>query len=357
MKLTIPRKGLIEALSLAGPLIKSRTPHVIMKNVRMRAADKLTLTASDNEVWLQASIDCDIHRTGDCLLPHGQVSQLMNALRDESVNIEESDNGVRITTKDGEFNIPTEKPAEFPVPPDVQGESFSVPGAELAMMLRRTSYCINETEARFPIGGVLFEGDGKDFSLVATDKNRLAVCQITAACQCNFIVPKKACDLIQGSVGDAECEITSSANLAKFDTGDAVVVTKLLEGRFPQWRLIVPSTFESEIRVSVDALESAVRQAVVFSSPESGSEGIDVTVEDGTLTVAADSKGKGKSSFPVDSNGAKVNMRLRPYYILDATKDLAAGYTMTIKHQNDDSSLLFDLGCGTRIVAMPLRRA
>lgn len=365
MRFSTPTPAFSAAFNLAAAVAPPRTPKPILQNILFNATDR-TLLATDGDVSIRVVVpELTATEPGSCLLPVQTSSKILRELQASTFDVEANNgDGIQITTNSATFHLPGSDPAEFPAVHGWDSQQFlSVDAADLRSAIERTVFATDQESSRYALGGVLFEpGDGC-LTLVATDSRRLSVVQIPKALgdltlppNVHPVVPVKALQALLKALPDntAEIRCAFSANEASFLAGDVTLHTRLVEGRFPRWRDVVPKDAKICVPLLAGPLLQLVRQAVIFTSIEN--RGVDWEFAKGKLTLhsLAAEQGESRVDMPIDFRGT-LTLRLDPRFVADFLKTLAAETQVTIRLTDSESAMLFETD-HSRYVIMPLEQ-
>jgi len=275
---------------------------------------------------------------------------------------------MRISSGHSEFRLSPEDPAEFPPVAAFDEESyFAIPGDALRESIRRTLFATDVESTRYALGGVLVEPGEQGLTLAATDSRRLAVVEV--ACtkhgdpgsgpSSGAVIPSKAMSLIEKSIAgaeDSEVQVALRGNDVLVKSGNGTIVSRLVEGRFPKYRQVIPSDTPIVIDMIAGPFHTAVRQAQIVTSDES--RGVDFTFSEGNLTLqcqAAD-VGASKTEMPIPSHGAAVTITSDPRFVAATVRVLDPETSFTLHLTDGESQAVARVGDGYIYVIMPLSR-
>src|SRR3954453_12142162 len=205
MKVICNRGALLEAISVAGNAVASRTPKPVLQCVKLTAADdKLTIAATDQEVRIRYSDNqVQIEQAGETLLPADKFRDIVRESVDDTLAIHIDDATANIRGQDSHFKIFTQKAADFPPVPDFEGEAdFTIAGGVLRQLIGQTLFAAAKESTRYAFNGILVVAKGKKINLVATDGRRLASAKADLITDklskdgAKAIIPAKAMQLI-----------------------------------------------------------------------------------------------------------------------------------------------------------------
>jgi DNA polymerase-3 subunit beta len=300
------------------------------------------------------------------LLPSQEFISILREMNDEVFTISSTDSGIKIVGSSAKFEFPSEDPSDFPELPEVEArQNFKMPAGHLAKMIRRTVFAAASENSRFHMCSVLveIEQDGT-VRFVATDGKRLALMPGRGAIegklegQTSALVPPKAMSLLSKIVSDPEeqVEIALGTNEAAFRTARATAYTRLVEGRFPPWRTVVPPEPPIKIPVGVERFMSALRQAKIVTSMES--RAVKFHFEDGTLVLRGQGAdvGEAEVKMPVAFDKGSLEVTFDPDYLLEALRVLEPSEEVTLGLADAKRAATLHSGDEYTYVIMPVTR-
>ena len=247
---------------------------------------------------------------------------------------------------------------------------FELTGGVLHAAIKRTVFATDTESTRYALGGVLLEPQvdperGGTLTFAATDSRRLAVVEapVTADGEVTTadpgpVVPGKAMGLIERVLGDDDeaVHLAVRSNDVLCRVGPAVISARLVEGRFPKYRQVIPAESKITVTTVTAPFYSAVRQAQIVTSDES--RGVDFTFHEGTLTLKSSAADVGASTIelPIDYRGDSFTITFDPRFVADFLKVLDPEATFTIGLNDPDSAAVFRTGEDYTYVIMPLSR-
>ncbi len=369
MKIACNREKLLLAFQTAATVVPSRSPKPVLQNVKMEAGTSgLTLIATDMEVAVRIDVPDQVAEVpGEALLSVTQFGSILRESNDETLRIESDGRGILVRGDRSRFKLPSGNPAEFPNVAGFDASSYYiVKGRLLKELIRRTLFATDTESSRYALGGVLLEFDEETITAVGTDGRRLAKMEgplaregeITAT-DFMTIVPSRSMQLIERVLHhpDDDIRLVSRGNDFVVSCPTATIVTRLVEGRYPRWRDVLPHRSNAlKIELAVGPLYSALRQAAIVSSGES--RGIDFIFGKGSLVltgVTAD-VGESRVELPIAYDGDELVLCLDHRYVTDFLKVLESEKTFTLDIVDSDSAALYETDDGYSYVVMPLAR-
>jgi DNA polymerase-3 subunit beta len=308
-----------------------------------------------------------VEEPGAVILPTAKMQQILATSSDEELSIEADDDGLTVRGARAKFRLPAENPDLFPETPDFAATSYHVVGAsDLRRLIRRTIFATDVESTRYALGGVLLELTGESIAMVGTDGRRLA--RMTAGAESENgapppagspVVPVKALKLIERCVNDDDppVHITIQGTTAVLvRTHNAVIYSRLVEGRFPRYQDVFPSRAEVKIPMEVGPLRLAVEQASIVTSDES--RGVDFLFKPEALVLSSETTDVGSSQVetPLNYDGKPVEITFDPRYLIDALKTLEDGSTLSVELIDHKNPAVVRTEDGYSYVVMPLTR-
>lgn len=367
MHLSCNRLKLSNAFSLASQAAPSRSPKPILTNVRLDVEANGTgrLTATDMEIGLVVQLDdLEVKEAGAVLLPSKLLGSLIRESTDDVLTLRTDKVSLKVGGQRSNYKLSCANPDEFPlvqIPPTDKHHRLSA--GLLSAMLRRTVFAADVESSRFALGGVLLELSESRAVAVGTDGRRLAKMEGSAVSvnghttEIQTIVPVGSVKIIERLLSDADAEVKlvcGSTNVAVF-TPNATLITRLVEGRYPRWKDVIP-TLQAPLRLQVptDPLTAAIRQCAITTSDTS--RGMDFQFGNGQLRLVAETAevGESKIELPLEGVTRSVSTSLDYRYVLDFLRN--AGESCQLELVDDASATLFSTADGYQYVVMPLAR-
>src|SRR6056297_842823 len=370
MKITCQRESLTQAFALAAGVAPPRSPKEILLNVKLTAAGgKLTLTATDMEVGIRLELTegVEIEVEGTALLPVQRTMAILRESNDESLSLETDDSGIRVRGTRSKYRLPGSNPDEFPAVAGFEEEKYHVvPTRLFREMVKRTVFATDPESSRYALGGVLLELEGDTVIAVGTDGRRLARMQGSGesvgghqTTGSNTIVPTRAIQLMERALSDKDetVDVAARSNDLLLRTSRAVIYSRLVEGRYPNWRQVFPKREQAiQLDMTVGPLFSALRQAAIVTDLES--RGIDFTFADGTLKLEASTAEIGESQIdlPIAYDGEPITLTMDHRYLADFCKVLDSECNFIMEIESGAAPALMSTDDGYGYVIMPMAR-
>ena len=347
----------------------SRSPKAILQNVKIECTDSAcVLTATDMEVGIRVVVgDVKIETAGSAVIPVTRLSMILRESRDETLNINATPDKTIIKGKGSKFELQAHNPDEFPDVADFEAKDYyELPANVLRELIKRTLFATDAESSRYALGGVKLEMEEEKLVAIGTDGRRLAVQQgkiesvgTPADTGTSTIVPSRSMQLIDRILPDEaeKVQIAAQANELLVRGPSGVFYTRLVEGRFPKWRDVIPSRDDSnQIEMTVGPMYQALRQAAIVASDES--RGIDFTFKDGSLILSNTTADVGESriEMPVSYDGDELTITLDHRYVADYLKVLSPEKNFTFDIKDHEQAVYCYTDDKYGYVIMPLSK-
>ncbi|HEY8667801.1 MAG TPA: DNA polymerase III subunit beta [Tepidisphaeraceae bacterium] len=332
MKVICNRGALLEALTVTGNVVASRTPKPILLCVKLTAADdRLTLAATDLEVAIRYSdAQVQIEQPGETLVPADKLRDIVRESLDDTLSIEVSGDTASIRGQDAHFKIFTQKAADFPPVPDFEGEAqFEIAGGHLKQLIGQTLFAVAKESTRYAFNGVLLNAKQKKVNLVSTDGRRLAMAKGDLVSANNLpkdgataIIPAKALTLVDKLIDDPEEAVGFQVreNQVIFHTSSATLTSNLVEGQFPPYEDVIPKDADKIMTAGTADFLSAIRRAALLTTEESKGVRMAFSKKGVVLTSRSPESGEATINFPCKYEGADIEMGFNPSFLVEALR-------------------------------------
>ncbi len=275
MKFIIEREQLLKPLQQVSSPLSGRPTLPILGNLLLQVTEgSLLLTGTDLETEMKARVTLtQPHEQGATTIPARKFFDIWRGLPDGAEISVELD-GDRILVRSGRsrFSLSTLPASDFPNLDDWQSEvEFSLPQATLKRLIESTQFSMAHQDVRYYLNGMLFETEGEELRTVATDGHRLAVCSMNIGQNLpshSVIVPRKGVielmRLLDG--GDNPLQLQIGSNNIRAHVGDFIFTSKLVDGRFPDYRRVLPKNPDKTLEANCDMLKQAFSRAAILSN-------------------------------------------------------------------------------------------
>ncbi len=356
----------LSALQSVAGIVERRHTLPILANVLIRkTGDQLQLTTSDLEIQIRtgAQMDGDAGNFTTTVGARKLIDILRTMPSDQTVSLES--NASKLILKGGKsrFTLQTLPAEDFPLVQEAAnfGPVFSVPQKTLKELLAQVSFAMAVHDIRYYLNGILFVAEGKTLSLVATDGHRLAFSSAQLDVEVpkqEVILPRKTVIEMQRLLSDSEgqIEMQFAGNQAKFSFGGMEFVTKLVEGKFPDYNRVIPKNHKNIITLGRAALLATLQRTAILTSEKF--KGVRLNIEPGTLRVASNNAEQEEAvdELDIDYAGDAIEIGFNVTYLIDALGNMPQEM-VRLELSDSNSSALFTIpdNATFKYVVMPMR--
>ena len=365
MKFLISRESLLKPLNLVAGVVERRHTLPVLANVLLQLDDgQLSLTGTDLEVELvgRVAVD-DSSMDGEVTVPARKLLDICKSLPEGSV-LEFSSEQQRALLKSGRsrFTLATLPASEFPnIEDKLLGDTFDLVQGDLKRLLDYTMFAMAQQDVRYYLNGMLWEMQGKDFRVVATDGHRLAMATLENVVSCEsrqVILPRKGVielnRLLQGE-SDIINILVGNSHL-RATTPEFTFSSKLVDGKFPDYQRVLPRNTDKHLLAERDELRSALVRAAILSNEKY--HGVRLQMSDNQLTIVASNpeQEEAEETVSIDYAYPALEIGFNVSYLLDVMAAIP-GDTVKISLSDANSSALVEEQGGSEAVyvVMPMR--
>jgi len=329
MNLTITKDQIIAGLQAVQNVVSTRTTLPILSNVLIRAeGSHVEFTATDLDVTVACKVEAKVVKPGATTLPVKKLFGIVRELTGE-IEIETDDKNLSsIRSGSSFFKIHGLAADEFPPLPKFKDDKkVAQPQENIRAMIRKTSFAVSTDESRYVLNGIFISLKEGKMTFVATDGRRLALVDeevdISEKSAGEFIVPAKAINELNRLLQDkGDVEIKFGENQASFalknENGFSVLlITKLIEGNYPNYRQVIPGEAKERIGVGREELVQALRRAEIMTSEKANS--VKLSFGKNVLTITANSPevGEARETMAINYKGKELAIAFNPRYLID----------------------------------------
>jgi DNA polymerase-3 subunit beta len=326
MKFNLSKSRLSGYLQSVLQVVPAKSTLPILSNILFEALeDKLKISATDLEVSITATFDCNIGKKGIAALPARILFEIIKELPESEIYFEGTPSRVEIKVPNGSYRIACASVEDFPKLPAVNiKKQIKIDGSDLVMMIKRTTFACSMDETRPALNGVLWSTKGDTMHMVATDGHRLAKACVEntrlKGVSDDIIIPPKVLNIIPKFIGEANGEmgIIFGENNIIFNLEDIILTSRLIEGPYPNYEQVIPTESDKRMTISKDELNGAVRRVSILSN--SLTHQVKFSIKNNMLSISttnADVGGEGRESISCDYTGDAIEMGYNANYITD----------------------------------------
>jgi DNA polymerase-3 subunit beta len=346
MRVTILQSNFAKALSQISRVVGNRTTLPVLSNALI-VAEKggIKISATDLEVGITTHTTGKIEEEGALTLPAKILSDFINNNKDQSIEITTNANIATLKSERFEAVIHGISAEEFPTVPESQDAPFVVIEKDpFLSSLKKVIIAPALDETRPVLAGILFSFGEKELTLAATDSYRLAegkVKLLKPIVTKKVIVPTRTMNEVSRILGSSdatkEVSIYLTENQISFKIGDTQIVSRLIEGTFPNYSQIIPSATKIKAKIDLSEMVSAVKMSALFAK-DSANNNIRLAIKDKVFIISstATQAGSAKSTIKAEITGDDIEIAFNARYVLDVLSVLPQG-TITIEFNNNAS--------------------
>ncbi len=372
MKFTIDRADLLRSLNHVHSVVERRNTIPILANVLLRAEkDTLYLATTDMDLEIVESVSAKVTSAGTTTVPAHTLYDIVRKLGDDSsIEISSAANDATLQVKSGRSTfrlgcLPTE---DFPKMGSTEkfSANFSIPAADLRMLIDRTRFAISNEETRYYLNGIYLHAANNDgvavLRAVATDGHRLARFEMPlpegAKNMSGVIVPRKAINEIRKLIDEAgdTIRIGLSDNKMQFSFDHIALTTKLIDGTFPDYDRVIPKKNDKVLEVNPTIFAGAVDRVSTISSEKSRS--VKLTLGGKTMTLSANSPDSGSASeeIEINFNAGPMEIGFNSAYLMDVARQIEGEGCRISLSDSASPTIIQDISDASSLyVLMPMR--
>jgi DNA polymerase-3 subunit beta len=333
MELVVRKTDLLRELQLFQGIVERKNTIPILANVLLEAnGAEVKMLATDLEVGLRSKCTATVSKGGSLTLPAKKLYEIIKALPETDVRIEEDKGGVKVAADRFDSRMQTLPREDFPTLPDAPGQpttsSATLPRDAVRRMIEKTQFAITGEDTRYFLNGALFILRADSMALVSTDGHRLAYIGVAREKakgakpddENRVILPRKTLLelgrlLAEGGEGDIRYE--RGENHLFFGVGDRLLISRMIDGQFPAFERVIPKNNDKHVEFDRDRLTSAVKRVALLSNERS--RAVKFQIDKGKVEIASSSPefGEAKEVLMVDYAAAPVTICFNAQYVLD----------------------------------------
>lgn len=339
MKLTVARGELIESLAVVNRGLSSRSTLPILSGVLVSASSsgEVVMESTDLEVSVRHTLSlASVEREGSVVVPGRLFSDIVRSLPEAAVTLSVEDGAVAVSCLQSSFTVRTLPAEDFPKFPHVEADKeIELPADRISAVVRHVGKAVSRDETRPVLTGILMTVEGTVFKMVATDSYRLAVKETVlpaeAAQSVEMVVPGKVMEEISKMASQKDVvSVGIAENQAVFSFAGTQIVTRRMEGTFPNYRQLIPKDSETKVLVPREEFLAAVKRVSLLAQHNTPLR-ITISQEDQTLGLSATTHDVGDASedLMVKVEGADVEIAFNHIFLADGLA-VAEGETVEL---------------------------
>lgn len=328
MKFFISKENLQYAIQNVQRAISARSPLPVLTGILFKCDDGvLKLTATDMDISIMSSVPVEVEKSGGIIIPAKYISEFAKKLPDKTIEFESISEGQMVTVRYGqsEFTVNGFNPEDFPQMKVTEEEfRFVISSDIFKEIIKKVIYAVSHDDSRPIFTGVLLEIDGEEAVMVSTDTFRLAFKKFkinsSSSEIINTVIPGKALnEVLRIMGGNEDINVILYKNHIVFETEDKKIISRLIPGKFPSYRQVIPTNFNCIIKAPVNELLEAADRASLLAG-EKNSLVMFKSTEEGVLISVRAESGWIREDVPAKVEGDKYDILFNVRYLWDAIK-------------------------------------
>ena len=332
MKIVCEKEKLLKAINAVVRAVPTRTTMPILEGILIQTNNnQVKLTSYDLELGIEYNMECDVKEEGNTVVNSIMFSEIIRKLPDTDINIELNESNLLVIECEGSlYKLATMNPDEFPELPKIVVEnSIETDQTILKNMIRKTIFAVSMEENRPIFTGCLFEVIDDSLNVVAIDGFRMGwVSNPLGETENDFkaVIPGKTLNEVNKIILDSfdPIKIGVSKNQAIFEMENCKIVTRLLDGEFLNYASVIPTTWETRMRVNKQALQNCFERISLISASSIEKEKkypVKISIEIGKVVISCTNQtGDAKEEIFTQTEGRDLEIGVNPKYFLDALK-------------------------------------
>jgi DNA polymerase-3 subunit beta len=371
MKVTLERNALLKSLSHVHRVVERRNTYPILANVLLKAGDgRIELRATDLDIEVTEAVPAMVATAGTTTVPAHTLYEIIRKLADGSEVRLETEGGEQMLLTSGRsrFHLACLSPDSFP---DLKSgtftHDFTIPAATFRGLIERTQFAISNEETRYYLNGIYLhtvEVKGETvLRAVATDGHRMARAEAAAPAGAQgmpgIIIPKKTVGevqkLLDGADGDVQVEISDTK--IRYTLGSVVLLSKLIEGTFPDYERVTPKNNDKQLNVDRTSFAVAVDRVSTIAS-DRGGKAVKLSVKDGNLELSVTNPDHGTATeeIAVEFEPESFEIGFNARYLLDIIGQIKSDNAVFLFNDAGSPTLVKEDGEAQALyVLMPMR--
>ncbi|WP_218312113.1 DNA polymerase III subunit beta [Alteromonas antoniana] len=365
MKFTISREKFLQPLQLVSGAVERRHTLPILSNVLIKVSeDALWLTGTDLEVELISSIKLEGEFSeGEITVPAKKLFDIIRGISDGTdISFSLDGNKALIRAGRGRYTLSTLSANDYPNLEDWEGEvEFEISCSDLKRLIDSTHFSMAQQDVRYYLNGMSLETEDNIIRTVATDGHRLALCRLeynnTLPAR-QVIIPRKGVLEISRLIGEDDklLKIQIGANHLRLFSSDFIFTSKLVDGRFPDYRRVLPKDGDKTVLASKAVLKEAFSRAAILSNEKF--RGVRLNLSSGELKITANNpeQEEAEEIVDVDYQGDDLEIGFNVAYLIDVLNALVSEKVQISLSDSNASALIQDAEDDAALyVIMPMR--
>jgi DNA polymerase III subunit beta len=330
LRITCPKSALASSLAVVARAVSTRGAVQVLGGILLQGAgDHLTLAATDMAISIRSSVPGAVDGDASVVVPGRLLTDLVRLLPDDTVTLayDEGDGVLAVTSGSHASRLNVYSAEDFPRLPPLDVPLQKIDAGALLATIEKVGRAASRDESRPVLTGVLVRFEGDKLIMAATDSYRLAVKETSLSSsgpELDAIIPARALqELTRLASGAEEIELGVHENHIVFSAGDVWLTSRRIDGQFPNYKQLLPESFEAEVATPREALLEVVRRAGLMAQRNAP---LRLRFAEGELTVSAQTQdvGEATESLPIEYAGEELEIGFNPEFLRDGLEAVSA---------------------------------
>ena len=365
MNIKIDRELLLTPLGNVSGIVEKRHALPILSNLLLEGSQgKLKFTATDLEMQISTHIKTELPDDFQITISAKKLFDITRALPENcKIDFQIEENKVTVKAKKSRFNLQTLPPQDYPVMKKEENEAIELklPQKEFKALLKQVDFAMAQQDIRYYLNGLLIEVKEKNINIVGTDGHRLSFTSLELTTPTNpaqVIIPRKTVVELVKLLSDTDdpLEISFSNNQVNFKFNDIDLITKVIDGKFPDYSRVIPEGHENFFNINRALLLESMLRASILSNDKY--RGIRMVIEENNLKLVSNNseQEQAEEELEIDYKGQKIDIGFNVTYLIDVLMNIHSD-ELTIAFNDSSSSCLVTIPSNKKYkyVVMPMR--
>lgn len=330
MKIRFTKEKFLDSLQQVQNIVSTRSTMPILSNVLIRAQKSdVSLITTDLDVGIRCPFEAEILEEGSTTLPAKRLFTIIRELALSEVELEVDENHITSIRSGGSlFRIQGIPETDFPAFPKLTGaKTLTIEQKLLRDALRKTSYAMSNDETRLVLNAVLISLKDDKLVIVATDGRRLALVEnevdLPKNSQKDLLIPNKTVmELLRILKDKGNVTISYTDNQISFDMDGTLLVSKLVDGAFPNYRQVIPTDTKERISLEREAFHQAIRRASLLANDKNHAVRLNFSKNNLSITANTPTIGESRESLAINYKGPDISIGFNPEYLIDPLRNI-----------------------------------
>lgn len=329
MKVSVLKEDLLKGIQIVESVINPHTTLPILSNILLDTSQKeLKLIATDLDIGITFVLPIESEEIGSVTIPAKKFADIIKELSEGKITIiVKKNNLVIIEAESCQFKLFGLSKEEFPKLPEFKDKQvFRLDQTLLKKILDLTVFCVSREETKYILNGILFKLNKDLIELVATDGRRLSVYKkeipLDIEKEIKVIVPLKTILELSRNLKEGDLSIVFGDNQILFELDKITIVSRLIEGEFPDYQQVIPSIQEKKLKVERGYFLSSLRRAALLSTQDYQAVKFEVFKDNLIISKSTPDIGESYEKIPIQYQGKELVIGFNPYYLIDVLKNL-----------------------------------